>query len=58
MLGIPGENLKGVRLNALKDGLAYKGRNVYVIGGADGAVKEALYLAQIARKVIIVCVED
>ncbi len=58
MLGIPGENLKGVRLNAPKDGLAYKGRNVYVIGGADGAVKEALYLAQIARKVIIVCVEE
>lgn len=58
MLGIPGENLKGVRLNAPKDGLDYKGKNVYVIGGADGAVKEALYLAEMARKVIIVCVED
>lgn len=58
MLGIPGEGLKGVRLNAPKDGLDYKGKNVYVIGGADGAVKEALYLAKIAKKVIIVCVED
>ncbi len=58
MLGIPGENLKGVRLNAPKDGLNYKGKNVYIIGGADGAVKEALYLAGIAGKVIIVCVED
>lgn len=58
MLGIPGENLKGVRLNAPKDGLNYKGKNVYVIGGADGAVKEALYLAEIAGKVTIVCVED
>ena len=58
MLGIPGENLKGVRLNAPKDGLNYKGKTVYVIGGADGAVKEALYLAGIADKVIIVCVED
>ncbi len=58
MLGIPGENLKGVRLNAPKDGSAYKGKHVYVIGGADGAVKEALYLAQIAGKVTIVCVED
>ena len=58
MLGIPGESLKGVRLNAPKDGLDYKGKNVYVIGGADGAVKEALYLAEIAGKVIIVCVED
>ncbi len=58
MLGIPGESLKGVRLNAPKDGPDYKGKNVYVIGGADGAVKEALYLAQIAGKVTIVCVED
>lgn len=58
MLGIPGESLEGVRLNAPKDGLKYKGRNVYVIGGADGAVKEALYLAGIAGRVTIVCVED
>lgn len=58
MLGIPGENLKGVRLNAPKDGPNYKGKNVYVIGGADGAVKEALYLARTAAKVTIVCVEE
>ena len=58
MLDIPGESLKGVRLNALKDGMDYKGKNVYVIGGADGAVKEALYLADIAAKVMIVCVEE
>lgn len=58
MLGIPGEGLKGVRLNAPKDGLHYKGKKVYVIGGADGAVKEALYLAGIAEKVTIVCVEE
>lgn len=58
MLNIPGEGLKGVRLNALKDGQDYKGKTVYVIGGADGAVKEALYLAEIAAKVVIVCVED
>lgn len=58
MLGIPGESLNGVRLNAPKDGPNYKGKNVYVIGGADGAVKEALYLAKMAGKVTIVCVED
>lgn len=58
MLDIPGESLKGVRLNALKDGMDYKGKNVYVIGGADGAVKEALYLADIAARVMIVCVEE
>ena len=58
ILGIPGEGLKGVRLNAPKDGPDYKGKNVYVIGGADGAVKEAIYLADIAGTVTIVCVED
>lgn len=58
MLGIPGENLKGVRLNAPKDGMRYQGKNVYVIGGADGAAKEALYLARIAAKVTLVCIED
>lgn len=57
-LNIPGENLRGVGLNAPKDGCQYKGKTVYVIGGADGAVKEALYLAQIAARVIIVCIED
>lgn len=44
MLGIPGENLKGVRLNAPKDGPNYKGKNVYVIGGADGAVRRRFIL--------------
>lgn len=58
MLGIPGESLKGIRLNAPKDGLDYKGKNIYIIGGADGAVKEAIYLAGIAGMVTIVCVED
>lgn len=58
MLGIPGENLGGMRLNAPKDGPDYAGKTVYVIGGADGAVKEALYLTQFAKKVVIVCVED
>ncbi len=58
MLGIPGENLNGVRLNAPKDGPNYHGKTVYVIGGADGAIKEALYLAKTASKVVIVCVED
>ncbi len=58
MLGIPGENLGGMRLNAPKDGPDYEGKTVYVIGGADGAVKEALYLTKFAKKVVIVCVED
>ncbi len=58
MLGIPGEGLNGMRLNAPKDGEDYKGKHVYVIGGADGAVKEALYLSKLAEDVTIVCIED
>lgn len=58
MLNISGENLIGVRLNAPKDGPDYKGKNVYVIGGADGAVKEAIYLSQFAKNVTIICVEN
>lgn len=58
MLGIPGEGLGGMRLNAPRDGKNYAGKDVFVIGGADGAVKEALYLAGLAKNVTIVCVED
>ena len=60
-LGIPGEEElagRGTGLNALKDGAAYKGKNIYVIGGADGAVKEALYLSQFAKKLTIIHFED
>ena len=55
-LGIPGEKLacKSAQFEAGK----FQGKNVYVIGGADGAVKEALYLARFAKKVSIICVED
>ena len=55
-LGIPGESLKSA--NAAQDALSCQGRDVYVVGGADGAVKEALYLSSFAEKVTIVCVED
>ena len=60
-LGIPGEAElagKGMGMNAARDGEAYTGKNVYVVGGADGAVKEALYLAKLARKVTIIHFED
>ena len=60
-LGVPGEaelQGKGCGLNAARDATTYEGKSVYVIGGADGAVKEALYLARFARQVSIVCVED
>lgn len=56
-LGIPGEAElagKGMSMNAAKHGTAYQGKHVYVVGGADGAVKEALYLAKYASKVTII----
>lgn len=60
-LGIPGEIElagKGKGLNAPRDGAAYAGKNIYVVGGADGAVKEALYLASFARQLTIIHFED
>ena len=60
-LGIPGEaelTGKGMGMNAARDGAAYAGKNIYVVGGADGAVKEALYLASFARQLTIIHFED
>lgn len=60
-LGIPGEIElagKGMGLNAPRDGAAYAGKDIYVVGGADGAVKEALYLASFARELTIIHFED
>lgn len=48
----------GMGMNASRDGEAYRGRHVYIIGGADGAVKEALYMAGLASKVTIIHFED
>ncbi len=60
-LGIPGEVElagKGMGLNAPRDGASYAGKNIYVVGGADGAVKEALYLASFACQLTIIHFED
>lgn len=49
---------KGVRMNAsLHKGL-YVNKKVMVVGGADGAVKEALFLSNFVAKVYLVVVED
>lgn len=61
MLGIPGEEElrgKGMYMNAAKDALSYEGKHVYIVGGADGAVKEALYLARYASRAEILHFED
>ena len=60
-LGIPGEielTGKGMNLNAAKDGQAYAGKNMYVVGGADGAVKEAIYLSKFAKTLTIIHFEE
>ncbi len=60
-LNIPGEMElagHGIGLNAAKDGARYEGKNIYVVGGADGAIKEALYLAQYAKKLTIIHFEE
>ena len=56
-LGIPGEEKfagKGVSYCATCDGPFYKDKIVAVVGGSDSAAKEALFLAQNARKVYII----
>lgn len=45
---------KGVHYCALCDGAAYKGKTVGVVGGGSAAVEEALYLAGIAERVIVI----
>ena len=56
-LGIPGEEEftgKGVSYCATCDGPFFKDKIVCVIGGSDSAAKEALFLAQTAKKVYII----
>lgn len=45
---------KGLHYCAACDGMRYKGKTVAVIGGGDSAVADALSLARIAEKVILV----
>jgi thioredoxin reductase (NADPH) len=57
LLGVPGEDLlrgKGVFECALCDGGQYAGKVVAVCGGGDSALTEALYMAKIASKVIVI----
>jgi len=56
-LGIPGEKEfenKGVSFCALCDGAFYKEKKVCIVGGGDGAAKEALFLTEHASEVYLV----
>lgn len=56
-LGVPGEQEllgRGVHYCAACDGMFYRGKTVVVVGGGNTAVADALLLARVAKKVILV----
>lgn len=55
-LNIPGEKEytgRGVAYCATCDGAFYTGSDIYVVGGGDAAVEEAIFLTKFGKKVVI-----
>ena len=50
--------LRGISYCAVCDGAFYRGKEVAVVGGGDGALTEALYLADICSKVYVIVRHD
>lgn len=56
-LGVPGEKElvgRGINYCAACDGMFYRGKTVAIVGGGNSAVADALILARIAKKVILI----
>jgi thioredoxin reductase (NADPH) len=56
-LGVPGEAElagRGVSYCAVCDGAFFRDRTVAVVGGGNNALSEALYLARLARRVVLI----
>lgn len=61
LAGFDGENEyrgRGISYCATCDGMFYRGKNLFVVGGGNSAVEEAIFLSKIAKHVTMVVRKD